>query len=233
MQATSYEERRAELQTYFDRTASQNWIRLSSDAAVGRVREKVRQGRALMRDTLLGWLPEDLSGRQVLDAGCGTGLLAFEAVRRGARVTAVDLSPALVGHAQEGVPEDIDRGAIDFRVGDMLDVSGEAFDHVVAMDSLIHYPPEVIADMLARLAGSVRVSMLFTFVPRTVPLALAHTLGRLFPRRNRAPDVQPVDRRQMRALLDGETRLGAWRLARQQRVQVGFYASEAVELSRE
>ena len=232
MPATPYEQRRAELQTYFDRTAAQNWIRLSSDAAVGRVREKVRQGRARMRRTLLGWLPEDLSGRRVLDAGCGTGLLAFEAARRGAQVTAVDLSAALVGHAREQLPDDIDPCAIDFRVGDLLEAVGEKFDHLVAMDSLIHYPPPIMADMVGRLANCARVSVLFTFVPRTGPLAVAHALGRLFPRRNRAPDVEPVARRRMRALLDGEPRLAAWRPARHERVQIGFYASEAVELSR-
>ncbi len=30
-------------------------------------------------------------------------------------------------------------GTIDFRVGDMLDPALGRFDHVVAMDSLIHY----------------------------------------------------------------------------------------------
>ena len=80
-----YEQRRSEIQTYFDQTAAEAWSRLTSDAPVGRIRQTVRAGRDQMRETLLGWLPQDLSGRRVLDAGCGTGAFAVEAARRGAR----------------------------------------------------------------------------------------------------------------------------------------------------
>jgi predicted TPR repeat methyltransferase len=43
----------------------------------------------------------------VLDAGCGAGLLAVMIAGRGARVTGVDISEALVRHAAErgGGPE--------------------------------------------------------------------------------------------------------------------------------
>ena len=54
-----------------------------------------------MRDTLLSWLPADMRGQRLLDAGCGTGVLAIEAARRGADVVAVDLSPKLVAHARQ------------------------------------------------------------------------------------------------------------------------------------
>ena len=101
MPTATYLERRAELQTYFDRTAVEAWKRLTSDAPVGRIRATVRAGRDQMRATLLSWLPDDLTGRRILDAGCGTGALAIEAARRGADVTAIDLSPQLVALAQE------------------------------------------------------------------------------------------------------------------------------------
>jgi magnesium-protoporphyrin O-methyltransferase len=42
---------------------------------------------------LLDWLPQDLHGLRILDAGCGTGALAMEAAHRGASVVAIDLSP--------------------------------------------------------------------------------------------------------------------------------------------
>jgi magnesium-protoporphyrin O-methyltransferase len=38
----TYERRRGELETYFDRTASQAWARLTSDAPVSRIRATVR-----------------------------------------------------------------------------------------------------------------------------------------------------------------------------------------------
>ena len=52
-----------------------------------------------MRDTLLSWLPADLHGRRILDAGCGTGALAVELARRGADVVAVDLAATLLAQA--------------------------------------------------------------------------------------------------------------------------------------
>ncbi|MEO1317543.1 MAG: magnesium protoporphyrin IX methyltransferase, partial [Pseudomonadota bacterium] len=54
----SYASRRAELTTYFDRTAAETWKRLTSDAPVSRIRATVRAGRAEMADTLASWLAE-------------------------------------------------------------------------------------------------------------------------------------------------------------------------------
>ena len=67
--ASSYLQRRGQIETYFDRTAAEAWARLTSDAPVGRIRATVRAGRERMRDTLLEWLPADLSGCRLLDAG--------------------------------------------------------------------------------------------------------------------------------------------------------------------
>ena len=73
MPTHTYLERRGQLEDYFDRTAVDAWKRLTSDAPVGRIRATVRAGRDQMRATLLGYLPPDLTGRRILDAGCGTG----------------------------------------------------------------------------------------------------------------------------------------------------------------
>ncbi|MEY3253077.1 MAG: hypothetical protein RL227_2050, partial [Pseudomonadota bacterium] len=78
MSATdTYTRRRGEIEHYFDRTAADTWARLTSTAPVSRVRATVRAGRDRMRDTLLAWLPADLTGQRVLDAGCGTGSFAI------------------------------------------------------------------------------------------------------------------------------------------------------------
>ena len=119
----TYEERRGQIETYFDRTAVEAWSRLTSDAPVGRIRATVRAGRDRMRQTLLAWLPEDLTGRRLLDAGCGTGALAVEAARRGAQVVAVDVAPTLIELARERVPVDLGAGEVRFLAGDMLDLS--------------------------------------------------------------------------------------------------------------
>ena len=100
-----YEQRRDRIEAYFDRTAMKAWEQLTSDAPVSRVRATVREGRDRMRATLLQWLPDDLYGLRILDAGCGTGALAVEAARRGAQVVAIDLSPSLVDVAARRVAQ--------------------------------------------------------------------------------------------------------------------------------
>ncbi|MEJ1159232.1 magnesium protoporphyrin IX methyltransferase [Prosthecomicrobium sp. N25] len=230
--SATYSERRGQLETYFDRTAHEAWKRLTSDAPVSGIRATVRAGRDDMRRTLLSWLPADLSGRRVLDAGCGTGALAVEAARRGARVLGIDISANLVGIARERTPSDLGGGAVEFRPGDMLDPAAGLFDHVVAMDSLIHYPDRDIVGVLAGLAARTAGSVVFTFAPRTPALAAMHFVGRAFPRGDRAPAIEPVTEARLRALIEGDPRLSQWRIGRTLRISRGFYISQAMELVR-
>ena len=233
MDATlTYRAKREQLETYFDRTAVQAWARLTSDAPVGSIRATVRAGRERMRATLLGWLPSDLQGARLLDAGCGTGALAVEAARRGAHVVAIDLSATLVRLAEERLPGDLGAGRIEFRVGDMLDPALGTFDHVVGMDSLIHYDAPDMVRMMAGLAARARVSVLTTFAPRTPLLAAMHAVGKLFPRGNRSPAIAPVGEAGLRRRLAAAPDLTAWRAARTESVAAGFYISQALELVR-
>jgi magnesium-protoporphyrin O-methyltransferase len=232
MSSVSYQERRGELQTYFDRTAVDAWSRLTSDAPVSRVRATVRAGRDAMRAALLAWLPADLAGARVLDAGCGTGALAVEAARRGADVTAVDLSPTLIALARERAPHDLAPGRIAFSSGDMLSPALGRFDYVVAMDSLIHYPARDIVRMLASLADRTREAMLFTVAPRTPALTVMHAVGQVFPRGDRSPAIEPVSEAALRRLATAEPALDEWRVGRTHRVARGFYISQAMELRR-
>lgn len=230
MPVSSYEERRSELQTYFDQTAVEAWKRLTSDAPVSRIRQTVREGRDDMRATLLSWLPEDLSGRRLLDAGCGTGALAVEAARRGATVVATDLSPTLVELAAERIPEEL-RGHIEFRTGDMTAPELGDFDHVVAMDSLIHYDMADVLKSVQGLSGRVRGSLLFTFAPSTPLLSVMHNVGKLFPRSDRAPAIQPITPVKLRQALESTLAEEGWVVGREHRVKSGFYISQALELS--
>lgn len=231
MPTLSYEQRRGQIEHYFDRTAADTWARLTSDAPVGRIRATVRAGRDEMRGTLLSWLPADLRGRRLLDAGCGTGALSVEAARRGAEVVAIDLSPKLVALARERLPRELGQGRIDFRVGDMLDPALGRFDHVVAMDSLIHYATDDLLRVVAGLAARTAESLLFTFAPRTRLLAVMHAAGQLFPRSNRSPAIEPVGERSLMRRLSAQPELAAWRAGRTRRVARGFYISQALELA--
>lgn len=230
MPTTSYLARRSEIADYFDRTAAEAWAKLTSSAPVGRIRATVRAGRARMRDRLLGWLPEDLSGLKLLDAGCGTGALALAAATRGAEVLAIDLSPTLVELARARLAAEPAAARIELRVGDMLDPGLGRFDHVVAMDSLIHYATPDMVAALEALAGRTRRSLLATFAPRTLPLALMHGLGRLFPRGERAPAIVPVDEAALRRALAAAPGLACWRVGGTARIGHGFYTSQALEL---
>jgi magnesium-protoporphyrin O-methyltransferase len=232
MDTVSYQERRGQLKTYFDRTAVDAWARLTSTAPVGRIRATVRAGRDQMRATLLGFLPEDLRGRRLLDAGCGTGALSVEAAKRGAEVLAIDLSPTLVGLAGERLPAQLGEGRIEFRVGDMSDPALGQFDHVVAMDSLIHYKAADVVRVLAGLAARTRHSMLFTFAPKTPALEIMRAVGGFFPRGDRAPAIEPVSETGLRRLLETEPLLGGWTIGRSRRITSGFYKSHAMELIR-
>lgn len=232
MTSATYRERLSRVETYFDRTAVEAWARLTSDAPVGRVRATVRAGRDAMRATLLSRLPADLTGRRLLDAGCGTGSLAVEAARRGAEVVAVDVSPTLVGLARERLPRDLGAGSIDFRVGDMLDPAFGRFDHAVTMDCLIHYRLSDTLDALSALAARTESSVLFTFAPRTPLLATMHAVGGFFPRADRAPSIEPVAERALRRGIAAAPGLAGWRPAGTARVSRGFYISQAMELVR-
>ena len=233
MPTSSYQDRRGEVTTYFDRTAADAWSRLTSDAPVSRVRATVRAGRDLMRNTLLDWLPADLSGRRLLDAGCGTGALAVEAARRGAEVVAIDVAPTLISLAQERAPKDLGNGSVRFLVGDMRDAALGTFDHVVAMDSLIHYHSQDVVALLAAVAERTSGSILFTYAPRTPALALMHTVGKLFPRGDRSPAIEPVATAVLHRSIGLEPELANWRIGRTLRVSRGFYTSQALELLRQ
>ena len=233
MLSQTYQLRRGQIENYFDRVASDAWARLTSDEKVSGIRATVRAGRDTMRATLLSWLPDDLRGRRILDAGCGTGALAVEAARRGAHVTAIDLSPTLIQLARERLPQRLGEGEINFQVGDMLDTSLGRFDHVVAMDSLIHYRAGDTVAALSQLAFRVDRSIIFTFAPRTPALSVKHFAGGFFPRGDRAPSIEPVAESALLRRIEAAPALDLWRPGRTRRVSSGFYKSQGLELVRE
>ncbi len=233
MRTPTYFERRNELTTYFDKTAAAAWKALTSTDPVGRVRATVRAGRDRMRSTLLDWLPEDLSGQILLDAGCGTGALAIEAARRGADVVAIDVAANLIEVARERAVAIPLAGTIEFRVGDMLGDAPAIVDHVVAMDSLIHYNADDVLDVVGDFCRRTTGSVLFTSAPWTPPLALMHFTGRLIPHRHhRAPAIVPIRTDRLISRLEDELTAVGFRSGRTERVKSGFYFSQAIELTK-
>jgi len=108
----------------------------------------------------------------------------------------------------------------------MLDPTLGEFDHVAAMDSLIHYSAPDMAASVAALAERTSGSIVFTFAPYTPLLGAMHTAGKLFPRGNRSPAIVPIAEADLRKRL---ARIRGWRIGRSHRVSSGFYTSHALE----
>ena len=236
--SSSYDNKRGKVKDYFDITAADTWAKLTSDAPVSKIRATVRAGRDRMRATLLSWLPDDLSGTRLLDAGCGTGALALEAAKRGAHVVAVDLSPTLVNLARERLPAGFHAGqskggCVEFHAGDLLDASFGEFDYVVSMDCLIHYNAADAVSVLSKLAQRTKRSMIFTYAPSSPALMMMWTVGKMFPRKDRSPSIEPVRESDIKTLFQYDPVLTHWHAGRTERIKSGFYTSQALELKKQ
>jgi magnesium-protoporphyrin O-methyltransferase len=58
------------------------------------------------------------------------------------------------------------------------------------------------------------------------------SVGRLFPRGNRAPWLEPMAEEKIAALMRSHAGLAEWQTGRTQRVSSGFYQSQAMEWRR-
>lgn len=81
-------------------------------------------------------LAGNVSGRRVLDAGCGSGPLAAGLRDRGALVSGFDLSPGMVALARERLGEEADLRVAD--LAERLPYDDNAFD-VVVCSLALHY----------------------------------------------------------------------------------------------
>lgn len=222
----TYDATRDRVEAYFDGTATKTWERLTSDAPVSGVRATVRAGRDRMRDIMLSRLPDDLTGRRVLDAGCGTGAMSEILAARGAEVVAIDISPQLIDIAQKRMPEAL-KPRITFTSGDMLSPDLGTFDHVMAMDSMIYYEAPDLGRAIAGLSNRVTDSIVFTVAPRTPFLMAFFGIGKLFPRGDRSPTMIPHNP----AKIDQQTTLAgaSGTVSEIARVTSGFYISTCLE----
>ncbi|OLL75670.1 methyltransferase [Pseudonocardia sp. Ae168_Ps1] len=81
-------------------------------------------------------LADDVRGRRILDAGCGSGPLLTSLRDRGATVTGVDSSSAMLALARRRLGDDAALQLIDLR--DPLPFPDAAFDDVIA-SLVLHY----------------------------------------------------------------------------------------------
>jgi 2-polyprenyl-6-hydroxyphenyl methylase/3-demethylubiquinone-9 3-methyltransferase len=83
----------------------------------------------------------ELSGAQILDVGCGGGILAESMARKGGQVTGIDVAPRVLATAKLHL---LESGlTIDYKekmVEDLAQESPRAFDVVTCMEMLEHVP---------------------------------------------------------------------------------------------
>jgi 2-polyprenyl-6-hydroxyphenyl methylase/3-demethylubiquinone-9 3-methyltransferase len=129
-----------------------------------------------------------LDGAEVIDVGCGGGILAESLARSGARVTGIDVAPRVLATARLHLHES--GLEVDYReitVEDMARERGGQFDVVTCMEMLEHVPDpasviRALADLL-KPGGQVFLSTL-----NRTPLAFAlgivgaEYVARLLPR---------------------------------------------------
>lgn len=81
-------------------------------------------------------LAGDVSGRRVLDAGCGAGAMSAALHDRGAVVTGIDASAGMLDHASQRLGDEVDLRQAD--LNDPLPFNDSSFDDVIA-SLVLHY----------------------------------------------------------------------------------------------
>lgn len=79
----------------------------------------------------------DVAGKRVLDAGCGSGVLAAELVARGARVTGIEVSAGMADLARERLDRDVPIQVAD--LAQPLDFLSDASFDTVVSSLVLHY----------------------------------------------------------------------------------------------
>lgn len=117
------------------------------------------------------------AGDRVLDAACGPGIVACAAAARGARVTGVDVVPAMIEEARKKERE-AGLSGIDWRTGDVrsMPFAGSSFDRVLTRFSFHHFaePAAVLKEMWRVAARGARVTVCDVYVPEDREKAAAY-----------------------------------------------------------
>jgi len=100
------------------------------------------------------------------------------------------------------------------------------------MDSMIHYEKHDMVRVLSGLAQRTGRSLLFTFAPSNPILATMIRVGRIFPRSDRAPFIEPIAEASLRSAIGECSALGDWQIGNTEKISSGFYTSQAMEIQK-
>jgi tRNA (mo5U34)-methyltransferase len=112
-------------------------------------------------------IPQDLTGKTVLDIGCNAGFYSFELARRGARVTGIDHDPHYLRQASWAAGQFGLAGRVRFRQMQVYDLARveERWDLILFMGVFYHLRYPLLAlDLVVR-----RLKRLMVFQTLTMP----------------------------------------------------------------
>lgn len=197
---------KAVVKEYFNNTGFDRWNRIySEEGEVNKVQLDIRDGHAVTVSKILDWVDADgdASGNTFADAGCGVGSLALPLAKRGAIVSASDISKAMVDEATERAKAELGDKAslVNFAVSDLEELSGN-YDTVCCVDVMIHYPTEKAADMIQHLTSLADRRVILSFAPKTFLLSMLKKVGEFFPGPSKATRAYLHDEADVRAALE-------------------------------
>lgn len=175
---------KAIVKQYFNSEGFDRWNRIySEDGEVNSVQKDIRDGHQQTVDKILKWVDDDadIENQSVCDAGCGVGSLALPLAMRGAKVTASDISDAMVAEAtrRSKATTGLKTQPV-FSQSDLSALTGR-YDTVTCVDVMIHYPTEEMAGMVSHLASLADKRLIISFAPKTWYYDLLKKFGELFP----------------------------------------------------
>lgn len=227
---------------YFNTSGFERWNKIYGETdEVNKVQLDIRKGHAQTVSKVLAWVDADaasgdasspgVAGRTVCDAGCGTGSLTIPLAQRGARVSASDISAAMVGEAERRYREAKSGGAGGedpvFEAKDLESVGGK-YDTVCCLDVMIHYPQDKADAMVGHLASLAERRVVVSFAPYTPQYALLKRIGELFPGPAKATRAYLHRESDVEAALQ---RAG-FRVTRREMTATSFYFSRLLEAVR-
>ena len=234
MMETTGGDEAASVRDYFDKVGFERWQKIYGETdEVNKVQLDIRQGHQKTVDKILDWLPENMDGMTVCDAGAGTGSLAIPLAHRGAGVSASDISASMIGEAETRYNQSIAAGAKapavapKFEALGLEECTGE-YDVVSCIDVMIHYPDDRVAAMVGHLASLSKKKLIVSFAPKTLAYSILKRIGELFPGPSKATRAYLHDEGEVEEALEK----AGFRVTRRQMTATSFYFSRILECER-
>ena len=234
MMETTGGDEAASVRDYFDKVGFERWQKIYGETdEVNKVQLDIRQGHQKTVDKILDWLPENMDGMTVCDAGAGTGSLAIPLAHRGAGVSASDISASMIGEAETRYNQSIAAGAKAPAVAPKFEALGleectGKYDVVSCIDVMIHYPDDRVAAMVGHLASLSKKKLIVSFAPKTLAYSILKRIGELFPGPSKATRAYLHDEGEVEEALEK----AGFRVTRRQMTATSFYFSRILECER-